>query len=148
MIWHKVRAWADATYPLWHGLLQHQLCELVRKACRDLGLGDTIGTVENTPAYNTMKDTGRPLLHCSACFPHPKKLDTNMRMMILANPANLGLLKGPVDLYCDTTFQPCCPANFYQCLIVMIYNHSTSSFVPILYALMTHKCKRTLLTSV
>jgi hypothetical protein len=25
MIWHEVRAWADATYPLWHGLLQHQV---------------------------------------------------------------------------------------------------------------------------
>ena len=141
MIWRKVRAWADVTYPLWHGLLQHQVCELVRKACRDLGLGDTIGTVENTPAYNPMKDTGRPLLHCSACFPNPTKLDTNMRMMILANPTNLGLLKGPVDLYCDAMFQPCCPANFYQCLIVTIYDHSTSSFVPILYALMTHNCE-------
>jgi hypothetical protein len=32
IIWHEVRAWADATYPLWHGLLQHQVCELVRKA--------------------------------------------------------------------------------------------------------------------
>jgi hypothetical protein len=79
MIWHEVRAWADEIYPLWHGLLQHQVCELVRKARRDLGLGDTIRTVENTPAYNTMKDSGRPLLHCSACFPHPTKLDTNMR---------------------------------------------------------------------
>jgi hypothetical protein len=97
--------------------------------------------VENTPAFNTMKDLGRPLLHCSACFSHPTRNDTNMKIMIFANPANLGLLKGPVDLYCDTTFQLCCTTNFYQCLIIMIYNHSTSSFVPILYALMTHKCK-------
>jgi len=51
-----------------------------------------------------------------------------MMMMIFANPANLGLLQGPVDLYTDATFNPCTPAPFYQCLIVMIYNHSTSSF--------------------
>jgi hypothetical protein len=42
MIWCEVRVWANAIYPLWHGLLQHQVCELVRKALRDLGLGDTI----------------------------------------------------------------------------------------------------------
>ena len=62
-------------------------------------------------------------------------------MIIFANPANLGLLQGPVDLYTDATFNPCTPAPFYQCLIVMIYDHSTSSFVPVLYALMTHKCE-------
>jgi hypothetical protein len=53
----------------------------------------------------------------------------------------LGLLKGPVDLYCDTTFAPCTPDPFYQCLIIMIFEYSTSSFVPVLYALMTQKCK-------
>jgi hypothetical protein len=115
--------------------------ELVRKAQRKLGQGDTIETVENTPQYNSMTDSGRPLLHYSSCFPHPAKLNTNMRMMIFANPANLGLLQGPVDLYTNATFNSCTPVPFYQFLILMIYDHSTSSFVPFLYALMTHKCK-------
>jgi hypothetical protein len=84
----------------------------VRKAKNKLGKGDTIGTVENTPQYNTMTDSGRSLLHCSLMLPHPKKPNTNMRTMIFANPANLGLLKGPVDLYCDATFAPCTPTLF------------------------------------
>jgi hypothetical protein len=65
MIQQEVRVWVDAEDPLWHGLLQHQVCELVRKADRNLGLGDTIGTVANTPACNTLKDSKRPLLQCS-----------------------------------------------------------------------------------
>ena len=142
MIWRAVRAWCDTEFGgCWHGLLQNQVTELVRKARNKLGKGDTIGTVENTPQYNTMTDTDRPLLHCSLMLPHPKKPNTNMRTMIFANPANLGLLKGPVDLYCDATFAPCTPDPFYQCLIIMIFEYSTSSFVPVLYALMTHKCE-------
>ncbi len=113
----------------------------MRKARNKLGKGDTISTVENTPQYNTMTDSGRPLPHCSLMLPHPKKPNTNMRTMIFANPANLGLLKGPVDLYCDATFAPCTSNPFYQCLIIMIFEYSTSSFVLVLYALMTHKCK-------
>ena len=90
MIWRAVKAWCDNDHVMWHGLQQHQVCELVRKARRKLGQGDTIGTVENTPQYNSMSNSGRPLLHCSSCFPHPAKPNTNMRMMIFANPANLG----------------------------------------------------------
>ena len=142
MIWRAVRAWCDTEFGgCWHGLLQNQVTELVRKARNKLGKGDTIGTVENTPQYNTMTDTGRPFLHCSLMLPHPKKPNTNMRTMIFANPANLGLLKGPVDLYCNATFAPCTPDPFYQCLIIMIFEYSTSSYVPVLYALMTHKCE-------
>jgi hypothetical protein len=141
MIWCAVKGWCDNDHVMWHGLQQHQVYELVRKAQRKLGQGDTIKTVENTPQYNSMSDLGRPLLHCSSCFPHPAKPNSNKRIMIFANPANLGLLQGPVDIYTDATFNPCTLVPFYQCLIVMIYDHSTSSFVPVLYALMTHKCK-------
>ena len=50
-----------------------------------------------------------------------------------------GLLKVPgIALYVDATFS-CCPAPFKQCLIIMVYNHSTSAYVPVLYILMTHK---------
>jgi hypothetical protein len=62
----------------------------MRKARDKLGKSDTISTLENTPQYNTMMDSGRPLLYCSLMLPHPKKPNTNMRTMIFANPANLG----------------------------------------------------------
>ncbi len=57
------------------------------------------------------------------------------------NPALTGLLKIPyLDVFVDATFD-CTPNPFSQCLIFMIYDHSTSSYMPILYALMTSKCK-------
>ncbi|KAL3823633.1 hypothetical protein ACHAXA_005614 [Cyclostephanos tholiformis] len=62
--------------------------------------------------------------------------------MIFANPALLGMLKIPaLDVFVDAPFD-CCPNPFYQFLIFMIYDHATSSYVPILYALMTSKCKK------
>ena len=62
-----------------------------------------------------------------------------MRMMVFRNPTLLPLLKVPsLDMYVDATFD-CTPAPFYQTLIFMVYSHETSSYVPILYALMTHK---------
>jgi hypothetical protein len=73
------------------------------------------------------------------CFPHPEDYNANMRMMIFSNPALLGLLHGIVDIFVDATFSPCTPHLFLQCLIVMVFNNHMSSFVPVIYALMTHK---------
>jgi hypothetical protein len=74
------------------------------------------------------------------CSPHPEKSDVMMRLMIFANPALLGLLNGVVDLFIDATFS-CVPAPFYQCLIMMVFDPSTSHYVPVIYALMMHKCQ-------
>ncbi len=62
-----------------------------------------------------------------------------MRIMIYANPSLLGLLQGLVDIYVDATFKPCVPYGFYQCLIVVVLDNQTSSYVPVVYALMSHK---------
>ena len=60
-------------------------------------------------------------------------------MMIFANPYLLGLLTGLVDIFIDATFSPCTPNPFYQCLIIMVYDSQTSAYIPVIYALMTHK---------
>jgi hypothetical protein len=139
-IWRDVVCWANSTYDgMWYEIKEQQVKELVRKSHKKLGFGNTISTIENTPDYNKMTDQDRPFLHCSACFPHPKKPDTNMQMMIFANPYLLGLLKGLVDIFIDATFSPCTPNPFYQCLIIMVYDSQTSSYIPVIYALMTHK---------
>ncbi len=61
-----------------------------------------------------------------------------MRLMIFANPALLGLLNGVMNLFIDATVS-CVPAPFYQCLIIMVFDPSTSRYLPVVYALMTHK---------
>ena len=99
-IWGDVVSWANCTYDgLWYRIKEQQVKDLVRKSHKKLGFGNAISTIENTPDYNKMTDQDRPYLHCSACFPHPEKPDTNMRMMIFANPYLLGLLKGLVDIF-------------------------------------------------
>ena len=92
MIWRAVRAWCDTEFGgCWHGLLQNQVTELVRKARNKLGKGDTIGTVENTPQYNTMTDTGRPFLHCLLMLPHPKKAKYQHENNDICKPSQLGI---------------------------------------------------------
>ncbi len=72
------------------------------------------------------------------CSPHPEKSDVMMCLMIFVNPALLGLLNGVVDLFIDATFS-CVSTPFYQCLIIMVFDPSTSHVLPVIYALMMHK---------
>ncbi len=61
-----------------------------------------------------------------------------MRAMMYANPKLLGLLYGDVHIFVDATFA-CTPHSFFQCLIIMVFNPSTSAYIPVIYTLMTHK---------
>jgi ribosomal protein L21E len=60
--------------------------------------------------------------------------------MMFVNPEFMGLLNGRVDIYINATFDPCTPHPFYQCLIIMVLNPSTGSYVSVIYTLMTHTC--------
>ncbi len=126
---------------MWYGLKEHQVRELVRKARTRLGFGSFISIVENIPDYRLMTNTKQPFLHCYASFPYPKDPNSTMKMLIYANPTLLGILHGTVDICVDATFYLCTPSlsPCYQCLIVMVYDNHTSSYVPVVYALTTHK---------
>jgi len=87
-----------------------------------------------------MTDSKRSFLQVSMSFPNPVDGEDPIRIMIFGNPALSGMLKNPgLDVFVDATFD-CTPHPFSQCLIFMIYDHSTSNYVPILYILMTSKC--------
>jgi hypothetical protein len=148
-IWGDVVSWANCTYDgLWYRIKEQQVKDLVRKSRKKLGFGNAISTIENTHDYNKMTDQDRPFLHCSACFPHPEKPDTNMRMMIFANPYLLGLLTGLVDIFIDATFSPCTPNPFYQCLIIMVYDSQTRCIHPSHLRINDSQGNRTLRTCV
>ncbi len=141
MIWLNVKSFFNKKYSgNRYRLQEHQVLEMVRKCCNKLGLGNSISTLKNIPDYSKMPSKDRPFLHHSMCSPHPEKSDVMMRLMIFVNPALLGLLNGAVDLFIDATFS-CVPVPFYQCLIMMVFDSSTSHYVPVIYALMTHKCQ-------
>ncbi len=60
-------------------------------------------------------------------------------MMVLGNPTFLPILKiTGLDIFVDATFD-CTPNPFYQTLILMTYHEETELYVPVLYALMSHK---------
>ena len=62
-----------------------------------------------------------------------------MRLMIFGNPALFGLLMQPLlDLFVDATFS-CTRHPFSQTMIIMVFDSQTRKYVPVLYALMTHK---------
>jgi hypothetical protein len=57
---------------------------------------------------------------------------------IFTHPGFLVIFSTELDIFVDTTFS-CCPTPFYQRLILMLFDHITSLYVPLLYVLMTHK---------
>ena len=72
---------------------------------------------------------------------NPDPQEDHLKIMIFVNHELLGLLKLlQLDIYVNATFD-CVPHPFTQCLIFMIYHQETSSYVPIVYALMNSKCK-------
>ena len=139
-VWTIIKKEMDDKYNgSWSGLYKSQVVDLVRKSRRKLGLGDDISTVTDTKNYRLMTDMTRPFLQHSGVWPHPDGSGEYMRAMIFGNPALISQLKNvQLDIFVDATFD-CVPSPFYQCLIVMVYHNETSTYVPVLYALMTHK---------
>ena len=114
-----------------------KIADVVRTTRKDMGQGNNLSTIEST--YSMMKDMDRAFLHFTGSWPHPTEQAKKMKMMIFGNPALINLLRAPmVDLFVDATFR-CCPKPFEQCLIVMVYEHYTRSYVPVFYILMTNK---------
>jgi hypothetical protein len=139
-VWSVVRAEMEENHPYgWDGLRKDQVCRRVRKARAELGLGDAITTVLNTPLYRMMSDQGRAFLQAFGSYPHPDDPNEFMCMMVYGNPSLIPMLKQRgLDIFVDATFD-CTPKPFYQTLILMIFHEETESYVPVLYALMTHK---------
>jgi hypothetical protein len=141
-VYDTCRAEIDEKYPSgWCGIQYNTAINLVCNSRRQLNFGDAISTVENTPDYYQMTDNERSFLQVSMTFPNPVVGENPIRIMIFGNPGLIGMPKTPsLDVFVDATFD-CTPHPFLQCLIFMIYDHSTSYFIPILYALMTSNCK-------
>jgi hypothetical protein len=138
-LWPVLKQEMDAKYPVWTGLQRESVMRLINKTRDDLGLGNSISTIENTLEYSSMKDAAWAFLRYSASMPVPNQEDKSMKFMVFGNPELIRLLKMPqVDLFMDATFD-CCPHPFYQCLIIMVYNSTNSYYVPVLYILMTKK---------
>ncbi len=145
-IWPIIKDEMDIKYPsstglLWHGMLRDQVTRLVSHTRNELGMGNSVSTIENTLEYSQMTDAPWSFLRFSATLPDPDNEPEMMRFMMFGNPEVTRLLKMPqVDIFMDATFD-CCPHPFYQCLIVMVYDPTTSLYVPVLYCLMTRKNK-------
>ena len=141
-IWPVLKNEMDVKYPEtntrgWSGMRRKQAMRHVWQTRTELGMGDTISTFENNLEYLQMNNAEWSFLRFSATLPVPGDEKDHMHYMIFCNPELIRLLKMPqVDLFIDATFD-CCPHPFYQCLIIMVYDPTTSYYVPVLYCLMT-----------
>jgi hypothetical protein len=90
-----------------------------QKCCDNLGLGNIVLTITDTPEYRLMTNSVRPFLQAFGMYPHPEDPKEYMQMMVFRNPSLLLLLKTPqLDMYVDATFDYT-PHPFCQCLIVV-----------------------------
>ena len=56
--------------------------------------------------------------------------------MVYGNPSLLGTMVGDIQVYIDDTFR-IYPSQFYQCLIIMVFDLQLSVYVPVFYVLTT-----------
>ena len=139
-IWTQTRNEMDRLHSDtgWTGHQKHFITDRVRRIRSNLNHGDAFRSVENSH-YALMTDSNRPFLQHHSCIPDRNEPGKWQRIMVFSNPSLTPKLEvADVDLYLDATFD-CCPAPFYQCLIVMIFSREHSAYVPIMYILMTHK---------
>ncbi len=136
-VWLAVKKVMDVTHGSYIGHNRQYIVDRVCRSRKEMDFGDKFRAVECL--HNVMSDSDCPFLHYHASFPdksNPKEL---MQLMVFANPTLIPLLKfKKLDLFVDATFD-CCPAPFYQCLIVMVFDDQTCLYVPVVYILMTHK---------
>lgn len=137
-VWDAVKKAMHEKQASWTGLHRQQVMNFVNRVRSDIGGKDKIKTLEDDPKYRDLPNSN-PFLQFHGWLPHPDKIDEICRYMIFANPVLLSLLlsKG-LDIFIDATFAMT-PLPFYQVLIVMVYDYQTELYVPVIYALMTHK---------
>ena len=58
--------------------------------------------------------------------------------MVYESPSLFGILTGEVQLYIDGIFK-ICPSQFYQCLMIIVFDLQTLVYVPVFYVLMMRK---------
>jgi hypothetical protein len=135
-IWKALEKEVTEKYPVWSGLSNMQVQAIVKNVrAREYGF-DMFVKLE-TNKVSRMKDNDKWFLQFNALVTDPKD-GQRSRMLGFANPKLIGLLNGDVQIYIDGTFK-ICPKPFYQCLIIMVFNEQTDSYVPIFYILLQGK---------
>ena len=136
-VWDEINLEMTLKYKCWAGMMKEQVVNLVNNTRQATFGGDIYAQLE-AANMTTMKDgTGQQFLQ-SNCFIANNVKKIHSRILCFANPKLLRLLSGPKHLYIDGTFK-CVPSQFSQLLIVMIFNDSTSSYVPVMYILLQGK---------
>ena len=135
-IWIKVSQEMNDKSKTWIGLSDLQVKKHV-KYVRIKANGDDIFRTLERPPLSMVKASSFFFLQFNLSITDAEsgKLD---RIVGFGNPVLFGLLSGKVQIYIDSTFR-IVPHPFYQCLIIMVFDTQTKSYVPVIYMLMTGK---------
>ena len=138
-LWLDLQKVLDEKYPDgWSGVKKLSIIERIRRVRSEINHSDAFRTVETT-SYGQMTDTKRPFLQHHSIHPDHDKPGEYQRNTAFANPENVFLLGSKaLDIYVDATFESV-PRPFYQCLVIIIFDVQTNTYVPVVYVLMTHK---------
>ena len=141
-VWDTVKTEMTIKYgACWTGLHRDQVTKLVKNTRAEMGGDDMLRILEKDRSLHNLPSTGLPFLQFHGSLPHPEKKDEWMRYMIFGNRVLFTLLAArALDLFIDATFSMT-PHPFYQVLIIMVHDCQTDLYVPVIYALMTHKCE-------
>jgi MULE transposase domain len=134
-IWTAICTEMDQVHQSYTGLTREQVMRRVyRTRMKSFG-GDVFRKIEVEPTCLVV-DSDLYFLQFNVAFYCEGDLH---RCTGWGNPKLLGLLQYPkLNMYLDCTFK-CVPAPFYQCMIVMVYDHGTNMYVPVMYVLLTSK---------
>ena len=111
----------------------------IKNARTRMNGNDIFRTIESEN-LSKMKNSNLFFLHFNLSFPneYDGKLE---RILGFGNPALFRCLGGNRRIFIDGTFK-IVPKPFYQCLIVMVFNKQTDSFVLVFYILLTSKLNK------
>ena len=100
---------------------------------------DIFCTVEGEN-LSKVKNSNHYFLHFNLSFPN--EYDGKFEWVLgFGNPALFCCLGGNGRIFIDGTFK-IVPKPFYQCLIRMVFDEQTDSFVPVFYILLTFKTEQ------
>jgi hypothetical protein len=135
-VWTTVSKQMDRKYTTYRGLTKEQVIRRVYRT-RALSTGsDIFRQIEREPLCLVEENSSLYFLQFNMSFHHDGILH---RACGWANPKLIRLLKYPkCNLFIDCTFK-CVPSPFYQCLIIMVFDHGSNVYVPVMYCLLSGK---------
>jgi len=129
----------EQKYKIFKGATNIKIISRVKNCRTKLNGNDVYRTIE-MESLSKIKNSNLFFLQFNITFPN--EYDGKLERIIgFGNPSLIRVLGGNKRVFIDGTFK-IVPKPFYQCLIIMVFDEQTDSFVPVFYVLLTSKTEQ------